>query len=136
MIAADVDGLAHMFSDLAIDDALLKLALDHKTFVIPTLSVMRSVAGNQTNRALLLDEDLKFYLLPSDSQSIEGSFTRAPNSKIDYAVAREGVLLAGQCHNGDHAAMCARVSVQAPQESGELSRRPWDGRLPGAPHIA
>ena len=42
-IAAGADGLVHVFVDKPADDALIRLAAEHKLFVIPTLTVIDTV---------------------------------------------------------------------------------------------
>ena len=56
-----VDGLAHLYFDDADDPGFGKLAAAKKAFVIPTLSVLHSMAG-LSNAALGDDPDLKPFL--------------------------------------------------------------------------
>ncbi len=60
-LADGVDGLAHLYFNDADDPGFGKLAARKKAFVIPTLSVLHSMAG-LSNAALCEDPDLKPFL--------------------------------------------------------------------------
>jgi imidazolonepropionase-like amidohydrolase len=63
-IAAGADGLAHLFADRAADEEFFALAAQHHTFVIPTLSVLASMAGVSAGPSLARDPRLQPYLSP------------------------------------------------------------------------
>src|SRR5262249_8916146 len=75
-IAAGADGLVHLFVDRPIDEALVKLAAESKTFVTPTLTVLESVGGVAGGATLVDDPDLAPYLSPADAQALKASFPR------------------------------------------------------------
>ncbi len=63
---AGVDGLAHLYFEDAFDPQFGSLAARKKAFVIPTLSVLRSMAGFGDNGRLAEDAALDPYLKPED----------------------------------------------------------------------
>ncbi len=75
-IAAGADGLVHLFVDKPADDPLIRLAVEHKLFVIPTLTVLESVSGKSKggNAALADDPALAPYLSPDDGRMLRASF--------------------------------------------------------------
>jgi imidazolonepropionase-like amidohydrolase len=52
-IAAGADGLAHLFTDKPADAAFVKLAAEHKAFIVPTYTVMESFSGRNAAAGLL-----------------------------------------------------------------------------------
>jgi len=62
---AGADGLAHLYFDDAYDPNFGRLAAQKKAFVIPTLSVLRMMAGILDSGTLIKDTDLIPYLKPS-----------------------------------------------------------------------
>ena len=73
-IAAGADGLVHLFVDKPVDDAFVRLAAEHKAFVVPTLTVLDSVNRNGGNAALADDPALAPYLTPDDVRMLKSSF--------------------------------------------------------------
>jgi len=73
-IAAGADGLVHLFIDKPADDALIRLAADHKLFVIPTLTVIDSVNRTGAAAALADDPAIAPYLSPDDVRMLKASF--------------------------------------------------------------
>jgi imidazolonepropionase-like amidohydrolase len=73
-IAAGADGLVHLFVDKPVDDAFVRLAADHKAFVIPTLTVLDSVNRNGGNAAIADDPAFVPYLTPDDVQALKSTF--------------------------------------------------------------
>jgi imidazolonepropionase-like amidohydrolase len=88
-IAAGADGLVHLFVDQPIDEALVRLAAEKKAFVVPTLTVLESLAGVSGGQALLDDRELGPYLTPADAQGLKASFPR--RTSATYRVPREAV---------------------------------------------
>jgi imidazolonepropionase-like amidohydrolase len=105
-IAAGADGLAHVFADAAADDELVDLAVRHRVFVIPTLSLFASLTGRPAGPRLASDPAIEPYLGPT---ALTDLMTRVPRSVGDlehaeHAVerlhARGVVILAGtDAHN-------------------------------------
>lgn len=73
-ITAGVDGLVHLFADRPPDDDLARLAADHKIFVIPTLTVIESLAGNPGGEDLLADESVQPWLGPQEEGNLKRAF--------------------------------------------------------------
>ncbi|MCP3142041.1 CIA30 family protein [Pyxidicoccus xibeiensis] len=105
-LEAGADGLVHLFvgEDLAPDDlaAFVKLARSRKAFIIPTFSVMESIAGVQ-EQDVLEDRSLMALLLKEQVSSLKASHgntarpekLRAPRAVVK-ALRDAGVtLLAG-----------------------------------------
>jgi imidazolonepropionase-like amidohydrolase/pimeloyl-ACP methyl ester carboxylesterase len=90
-LAADVDGLVHLFVDQPIDDALVRLAVDKKAFVVPTLTVLQSAGGTPSGQVLLEDAALAPFLTATDAQGLKGSFPRNATASADYRVPRDAV---------------------------------------------
>lgn len=73
-LEADADGLVHLFVDQPVDDALVRLAVAKKAFVIPTLTVLESVGGVGSGSSLVDDPALAPYLAPADRRALKSSF--------------------------------------------------------------
>jgi imidazolonepropionase-like amidohydrolase len=89
-IEVGVDGLAHLFLDELPDELFGRFVAEHHAFVIPTLTVLQSLAGVASGTALVLDEYLAPYLtkeLISDLQRRFSFGLVSPN----YAIAEETV---------------------------------------------
>jgi imidazolonepropionase-like amidohydrolase len=105
-LEAGADGLVHLFTGTSIAPAelqsLVKLARQHKAFVIPTFSVMESVAGLQPLELLgdkqitaLLDKEQVAILKSLHGKEPRPAIMTAPNAVV--AALRDGgvPLLAG-----------------------------------------
>lgn len=89
-IAAGADGLAHLFVDRSPDAGFGAFVAAHHAFVVPTLTVLRSVAGLSASGELAADARLGPYLSPTGRGTISGTFpTRSVPSS--YAAAEEAV---------------------------------------------
>ncbi|HTT24326.1 MAG TPA: amidohydrolase family protein [Candidatus Sulfotelmatobacter sp.] len=105
-IAAGADGLAHLFADRPADAEFLRLAAQHRVFVIPTLSVLASAAGASNGPSLAADQRLNPYLTSEAITDLRGRFPRNAGS-LSYAeeavrqLKDEGIpILAGtDAHN-------------------------------------
>ena len=105
-LEAGADGLVHLFTGTAIatsDSAdLVRLARVHKAFVIPTLTVLESMAGLKPS-ALLADAHFSGLLDQDQKRPLTASYGAAPNpelmivpKQVTAAMARAGVpVLAG-----------------------------------------
>ena len=74
VIEAGGDGLAHLFFNDAFAPDLGRLAAQKKIFVIPTLSVLKSMSGAADAKTLVEDPNLSPYLNPMDIQMLNLSF--------------------------------------------------------------
>jgi imidazolonepropionase-like amidohydrolase len=73
-IKAGADGLAHVFADQPVDGEFISLIRDSGAFVIPTLSVLESVAGTESSSRLLEDPRINRFLDPAARQQLENRF--------------------------------------------------------------
>jgi imidazolonepropionase-like amidohydrolase len=67
------DGLVHVFMDQPIDDALVNLAVQRKSFVMPTLTVLEGLGGGG-NSVLADDPAVAPFLTAADRRSLKSSF--------------------------------------------------------------
>lgn len=102
-IAAGADGLMHVFGEEPPDADFAGYAAQHGVFVVPTLSVLESVAGEDAGEELLADPRLDALLLPAGvaglqrPDTLEGSRVELDNALAAVAALHDaGVpLLAG-----------------------------------------
>jgi len=73
-LSAGADGLAHLYFNDAYDPNFGRLASQGKAFVIPTLSVLQTLAGMHEAAALTQDALISPYLKPFDVQNLERSY--------------------------------------------------------------
>ena len=66
----------HLFVDQSVDDALVRLAVDKKAFVIPTLTVLESIGGDGGGSSLVADP-ARAYLSPADRRALKSGFPRS-----------------------------------------------------------
>lgn len=71
---AGADGLVHVFQDAPADAALVALAKSRDAFVVPTLSVVAMIAGEDGSAQLADDPRLSPWLTPAQRESLRGSF--------------------------------------------------------------
>ncbi len=92
---AGVDTLAHLYFEDAFDPAFGRLAARKKAFVIPTLSILRTMSGTVDTETLSGDPDLAPYFKTADLQAMKTGvafITRKP--AYDAAVRALGQLKA------------------------------------------
>ncbi len=87
-IAAGSDGLAHLFVDQGADDELVRAAQQSGLFVVPTLTVLESVAGTASGQSLTTDERLAPYLTTAEIESLNRAF---PSRDLSFATAEATV---------------------------------------------
>lgn len=91
-IEEGADGLVHLFVDKAPDADFAKLVAQHRAFVIPTLSVLRSIAGSTSGAVLADDPRLTPWLTRTDVSMLKQGFPRRPGAPATaYAGAVETV---------------------------------------------
>jgi imidazolonepropionase-like amidohydrolase len=73
-IDAGADGLVHLFTDRAPDAGFGRYVAAHKAFVVPTLTVLRSVVGIPGGTELSKDARLAPWLSPAASGTLLASF--------------------------------------------------------------
>lgn len=77
-LAAGVDGFVHVFDDAIADDAFVAEAAARGAFVVPTLSVIASVAGDDAGRRLAADPALSPLLSAGQRASLDATMARQP----------------------------------------------------------
>ena len=91
-IEAGADGLVHLFADQAPPAEFAPLVKARGAFVIPTLTVVMSIAGTGGGAPLVSDSLLAPLLSTASRQNLEAAFPQRPNApKNEYAFAREAV---------------------------------------------
>jgi imidazolonepropionase-like amidohydrolase len=85
-LEAGANGLVHLFADSMPDLGFGRLAARHGAFVVPTLSVVKSVTGVSAGAKLVEDSALAPYILPASGQGLARSFPR-PSVPSDYNAA-------------------------------------------------
>ncbi len=85
-VDAGADGLAHLFLGKMPDADFGNRVAAHHMFVVPTLSVLASLAHAKAGAALTEDSHLAPYLDISDVKSLSTDFP-FPGPKLDYSVA-------------------------------------------------
>ena len=83
------DGLVHVWSDLPADAEILALAAARGAFVIPTLSVIATMAGEPDPTSLGQDPVLAGYLTPSEEGALGGTIPGLPQRAERLQVARQ-----------------------------------------------
>jgi len=92
-INAGVDGLAHLFIDRAPDPDFGRFVAEHHAFVVPTLSVLKSVCGTPSGESMITDPEIAPYLPETAAANLKQSFPQHPNEHCDYAAAPASIRL-------------------------------------------
>ncbi len=79
-VAAGASGLVHLVVDSAADAAFVQEVRRRGAFVVPTLSVLRSITGESPGRALLDDERIAPYLTATGRGILPQAFPRRPDA--------------------------------------------------------
>ncbi|MEO5817975.1 MAG: amidohydrolase family protein, partial [Gemmatimonadaceae bacterium] len=88
-IGAGADGLMHLFVDRAPDAQFGKFVAAHHAFVVPTLTVLRSIAGTAAGSELAADARLAPYLGATGRSTLLSGFPF--KMTVSYAAAEESV---------------------------------------------
>jgi imidazolonepropionase-like amidohydrolase len=88
-VGAGADGLMHLFVDRSPDAEFGRFVAAHRAFVVPTLTVLKSVVGDAQGEKLASDARLAPYLGSTGRGTLLASF--AFHSKMSYAAAEETV---------------------------------------------
>ena len=87
-VAAGADGLVHLFADHPPDSEFVSLVAQHHAFVIPTLSLLASMAGASAGPSLAQDSRLEPFLTP---EAIADLGTPLPPNPSNLGNAEEAV---------------------------------------------
>ena len=91
-IEVGADGLAHLFVDGEADTGFAALAAARGAFVIPTLTVLKSVTGTPGGATLADDERLAPYIRPASRTGLTQAFPQRESAPpVSYAIA-EGTV--------------------------------------------
>jgi imidazolonepropionase-like amidohydrolase len=86
MIDDGVDGLVHLFADVAVSETFIDAAREHEVFIIPTLAVIASVANTQSSVQFAADPRIAPFLTPVQMQSLQNNFPGSiPGFDLDLA---------------------------------------------------
>lgn len=86
-----IDGLVHIFIDELNDDSLVKLAVEKKIFVVPTLTVMEYEGGSNGGAMLTADRNLSPYLNSDSVSRLNASRLQSSNSRLKLDVLKKTV---------------------------------------------
>jgi imidazolonepropionase-like amidohydrolase len=89
-LESGVDGLVHLYFNDAYDPDFGKLAARAKAFVIPTLSVLHSMAG-MSNAALIADPGLAPFVSPQTAGEVNRTMEGFHTSPAAYAAAERAL---------------------------------------------
>ncbi len=91
-IDAGADGLVHLFVDQAPDARFAEFVAGHEAFVIPTLTVLKSIAGMPGGETILNDPHIAPLLTRADVTMLGQAFPSRPNAPAtSYAYGVETV---------------------------------------------
>jgi imidazolonepropionase-like amidohydrolase len=108
-LEANADGLAHLFNatgkavtgqdargdaGIVLDPSFVPLVVSHHAFIIPTFSVLESVANRGPGQRILDDERLRPYLLPKDVTNLKMNINRCSTDHCMFAMSAIPALIA------------------------------------------
>lgn len=85
-LEAGADGLVHIFTDRAPEAGFVTLAVKHKAFVTPTLTVVESTTGTASGKALPDDPRLAPYLTADEVQALRNGFPKRGEPNFQNAL--------------------------------------------------
>ena len=88
-IEEGVDGLVHIFTNVAPEPAFSELVAERKAFVVPTLTVVESTTGIASGRSLTEDPRLVPFLRSDEVANLRQSFAFQP--ALDFRHALDAV---------------------------------------------
>ena len=92
-LASGADGLVHVFQDAPADAALVALAKERGAFVVPTLSVVAMIAGEDGGARLADDARLSPWLEAAQGAALAAAFPGAPRPQaLDNALRSVAAL--------------------------------------------
>lgn len=81
-IEAGADGLVHLFADISTGDRFVRAAVERDAFVVPTLSVLASVAGQNQGATLAADPRLGPLLTDEQKAALGSNFGRTADARV------------------------------------------------------
>lgn len=86
VIEADADGLVHVFSDRPADDAFVAAVRERGAFIVPTLSVIASMAGSGEGGALAADAAIAPWLSDEQGATLGTDFGARNPDRLQRAI--------------------------------------------------
>jgi imidazolonepropionase-like amidohydrolase/Zn-dependent M28 family amino/carboxypeptidase len=90
-VVAGADSLVHVFADKLPQDGIASLVANHRFFLIPTLTVIRSLCRIPQDESFLKNPALEPYLGPNDLSLLKQTFPGVSTPPYIYAIAEEAV---------------------------------------------
>ena len=93
-IEVGADALAHLFIDQMPNPGFGRFVADHQAFVVPTLTVRKSMTGTPDGASLIHDGSLAPYLSRGDVGQLQRKFqfpSRSPDIHASYTVTEEAL---------------------------------------------
>jgi len=85
-LEAGADGLVHIFTDRAPEPGFVALAVKHKAFVTPTLTVVEGTTGVASGQTLTDDPRLSPYLTTDEVQNLRQHFPKHGEQRFQNAL--------------------------------------------------
>ncbi|HSS78654.1 MAG TPA: CIA30 family protein, partial [Thermoanaerobaculia bacterium] len=85
-LEAGADGLVHIFTDRAPEAGFVALAVKHKAFVTPTLTVVESTTGATSGASLTNDPRLSPYLTSDEVMNLRKQFPKHGEQRFQNAL--------------------------------------------------
>ncbi len=86
VVEAGADGLVHVFADGVADEALVATMRERGAFIIPTLSVVASMAGAGEGRALAADARIGPLLTAEQTGTLAADFGQPSPERLERAI--------------------------------------------------
>ena len=90
-VKAGADVLAHVFADKVPEKEFIDLAVKNRVVLIPTLTVIGSLAGHPLKEGFLKDPGLAPFLAPADLGQFKLTFPAGYSLQADYDTAAKAV---------------------------------------------
>jgi len=85
-VNAGADGLVHVFADTMASDSFIQAAQRQHTFVVPTLSVLASIAGADEGERLINDARLQPELSAEQIGNLKSGFGNTHPQELEHAL--------------------------------------------------
>ncbi|MFK8053786.1 MAG: CIA30 family protein [Woeseiaceae bacterium] len=93
LMEAGIDGFVHIFADSEVTDAFIKMAIDNDIFVIPTLTVIAMVDGQNPGQTMIDDPHIGPLLDTVSKNNLATDFGgKIPGFSLDVALRNTGKM--------------------------------------------
>lgn len=86
VVGAGIDGLVHVFTDEVADDAFVATMRERDAFIVPTLSVVASMAGSGEGKALAADPRIEPFLSGEQAATLAKDFGPSNPARLQRAL--------------------------------------------------